>query len=150
MRTIIVAASENGVIGKNGKIPWYCQEDLAHFRKVTMGHTIVMGRKTYDSIRRPLDGRKNIVLTSDTTARYPSGVTLIHSFDEVPDDCFIIGGQTLFEHFLPIADKIILSVIDGEYEGDTFFPIDAITRKHGYKMSSAVRKGNIDILEYTK
>jgi len=130
---IVVAVAENGVIGRNGQMPWRIPGDLKHFKSVTMGKPVVMGRKTYDSIGKPLPGRTNIVLTHDRSWR-ADGVLAGHSLEEVmrlanedarrtgASEIAIIGGSTLFEKTLPVADKIELSVVHASAEGDVFFP----------------------------
>lgn len=130
---IVVAVAENGVIGRSGQLPWRIPSDLKHFKSVTMGKPVVMGRKTYESIGKPLPGRTNIVLTHDKNWR-AEGVLTGHTLEEVlqlaNDDArrtgapeiAIIGGSALFEKMLPAADKIELSVVHASPEGDVFFP----------------------------
>ncbi len=125
--TAIVAMADNRVIGRDGDLPWHLPEDLKFFKKTTSGHPIVMGRKTYDSIGRPLPKRTNIVLTRDTdwTA---DGVTVIHSPEELKtlalesDETFIIGGAEIYKAFLPHLNSLIVTHVHGDYEGDTQFP----------------------------
>ena len=130
---IVVAVAENGVIGRSGQLPWRIPSDLKHFKSVTMGKPVVMGRKTYESIGKPLPGRTNIVLTHDKNWR-AEGVLTGHTLEEVlqlaNDDArrtaapeiAIIGGSALFEKMLPAANKIELSVVHASPEGDVFFP----------------------------
>jgi len=133
MEKIIVAAmDENRVIGKDGDMPWHYPEDLKHFRKLTTGYPVVMGRKTYFSLPkdyRPLSKRKNIVLTrSDVDV--PDEVSVANSFEEAwhvaektgKDKVFVIGGASIYEQSLEIADKMIITEIHGEHDGDTYFP----------------------------
>ncbi len=127
MISIIVAMDRNRVIGKDNRMPWRLPADLAYFRKVTLGHTVVMGRKTFESIGKPLDGRKNIVLTRDRQYT-KEGCTVVHSVEEalkmIQDDkeCFIIGGAEIYSAFLPYTQKLYITYIDHEFEGDTYFP----------------------------
>ncbi len=126
MIIIIVAISENNVIGKDGKIPWHIPEDLKRFRTLTMGNTVLMGRKTFESLGKPLDGRENIVITRNTDFK-PEGVKVFHSFEEAVEYCkdkttFVIGGQSVYEKALPIADRIEMTKVHKEVDGDTFFP----------------------------
>ena len=128
MKLIIIAAvAENGCIGRLGNIPWYFPEDFKHFKSVTMGHTIVMGRKTFESIgSEPLPGRKNVVLGSVFSAPLHKDVVPINKFEDIlklRGDVYICGGSRLYKEALPIADEMIITHISGEYEGDTFFPV---------------------------
>lgn len=126
MKLIIIAAvAENGCIGKSGKIPWHFSEDFKHFKKSTVGHTVVMGRKTFESIgNTPLPGRKNVVLSSTLLAH--KGLVVVRNFEDVlkfNGDVYICGGSRLYKEFLPIADEMIITHVLGEYEGDAFFPM---------------------------
>ena len=123
MINIIVAYANNRVIGKDGKIPWRLPHDSQHFKRITSGHIVVMGRKTFESIGRPLPHRRNIVLTSSTTFAAP-GVEVMHSKDDVLalDDVFIIGGASIYRQFLDVADRLYITEIALEIDGDTFFP----------------------------
>ncbi|MFD1738386.1 dihydrofolate reductase [Bacillus salitolerans] len=127
MISFVVAMDENQVIGRNNELPWHIPGDLAYFKRVTMGHSIVMGRKTHESIGRPLPGRENIILTRNLG--YESeACTVIHSLDEIKvleqhhKEIFVIGGAEIFKELLPIADRLYLTKIHHEFEGDTFFP----------------------------
>jgi dihydrofolate reductase len=126
-RSLVVAVARNGVIGRDNALPWRLPADLAHFKRVTMGHPIVMGRRTYESIGKPLPGRENIVVTHDSSYRAP-GCTVVHSLDEAwkaagaADEVCVIGGTTLFEETLPVADVIHLTEVEAEVDGDTWFP----------------------------
>ncbi|MBK6942003.1 MAG: dihydrofolate reductase [Planctomycetes bacterium] len=131
--TFIVAVARNGVIGKNGALPWHLPSDLERFKARTMGHPIVMGRKTYASIGKPLPGRTNIVITraADFAA---AGVVVARSPDEAlaaaqvaagNDECFVIGGAEIYRALLPHADRIELTRIDADVDGDTRFDVPA-------------------------
>ena len=120
--------SKTRVIGKNGSIPWHIPEDLRIFREKTRNHTVVMGRKTYESIGGPLAGRNGIVLSRNSTYR-ATGMRVFPSLDAVlahtgteGDEVFIIGGQKVYEEALERAGRIYCSIVEGDYEGDTFFP----------------------------
>ena len=131
---LIVAASQNHVIGLDNQLPWHLPEDLQYFKTVTMGKPILMGRKTYDSIGRPLPGRANIVLTRDTnwTAQ---GVEVVNNLDAAiaaseeackaadVDELMIIGGEQIYRKFLPVANKLYLTKVEAEIEGDAYFPV---------------------------
>jgi dihydrofolate reductase len=123
---IIVAIARNGVIGRNGQLPWHLPSDLKHFKKTTMNYPIVMGRKTFESIGRPLPGRDNIVLTRDTSLSL-SGCIVVHSIQDALDTCkdeekvFIIGGADIFNISLPFTDTIIVTALEREVDGDIYF-----------------------------
>ncbi len=131
MKTSIIAAfSENRVIGLNNRLPWHIQEDLKWFKKTTMGHTVIMGRKTFESLQKPLPGRKNIVLSTQKNYK-ASGALVCRSIDEAikiskagdEKEIFIIGGGQIFNKTLPRADRIYITLIHKEFAGDTFFPV---------------------------
>jgi dihydrofolate reductase len=124
---LIVAMARNRVIGKGGALPWRLPEDLKRFRGLTMGHPIVMGRKTYDSIGRALPGRRNIVISRqpdlaiegvETTTSLAAALAMTAGADKV----FVIGGQQIYQAALPMADRIELTQIDKDFEGDVLFP----------------------------
>jgi dihydrofolate reductase len=123
--TLIAAVARNGVIGADGGIPWHLPEDFAHFKATTLGHTLVMGRATYESIGRPLPGRTTIVVTRDPTWA-ADGVLVAHSVQEAlalaDGDVFVAGGASVYETALPYADAQLISEVDLEPEGDTFYP----------------------------
>jgi dihydrofolate reductase len=126
MLTLVVAYARNGVIGRDGELPWSLPGDMKHFRELTGGGTVLMGRKTYMSIPerfRPLPGRRNIVL-SRRAASVP-GAELLPDLEsalvEAPD-AFVIGGGTVYEEILPLADAVWATEIDADVEGDTYFP----------------------------
>ncbi len=124
---IIVAISQNGVIGRDGRLPWHLPSDLKHFKKTTMNYPIIMGRKTFDSIGKPLPGRNNIVLSRNSSLSLP-GCAVVHSIEEALELCreddkvFIIGGADIFNDCLPITDTIIVTALKREVDGDVFFP----------------------------
>lgn len=130
-KVIIAAVSENNVIGKDGDIPWHYPEDLKHFKKKTTGHSVIMGRKTYFSLPeefRPLSERKNIVL-SRSDPEVPEEVAVAESLDEAwrkaekfSDKAFVIGGSGVYSQTMEEADKMVLTEIKKEVEGDTYFP----------------------------
>lgn len=134
--SLIVAAAENGVIGKDNKLPWNLPDDLKRFRELTKNHVIIMGRKTYESIGRPLPDRRNIVLS--TTMKAAPGIEVVADIDsflqrldkELPEsqEVFIIGGSDLFTQWLSdaytpiVADRVYLTRVHAEIEGDAVFP----------------------------
>lgn len=122
----IVAMTPERVIGLDGALPWRLPEDLAFFKRTTLEHPIVMGRKTYESIGRPLPKRRNIVITRDRNWS-AEGIDVIHSPDELSaldldGDVFIIGGSLIYEAFLPHLDELLVSHVYHRYPGDTWFP----------------------------
>ena len=127
--TLIVAVAENGVIGRDGGLPWRLPEDLKHFKAMTLGKPIVMGRKTWESIGRPLPGRTNLVVTRNRDYE-ATGCTVVHGLDEAlaaaagegAREIMIIGGARLYEDTLPRADRVLMTRVHGIVEGDTLFP----------------------------
>ena len=125
--SLIVAMAENRVIGVNNRLPWHLPADLKHFRALTMGHPILMGRKTFDSIGRVLPGRRNIVVTRNPAYK-SDGVEIAHSLHEAsrlcPDEreAFVIGGAHLYEAALPHAQRIYLTLVHTVVQGDVLFP----------------------------
>jgi dihydrofolate reductase len=124
--SIIVAMSTNRVIGLNNALPWRLSADLKRFKQLTMGHCVLMGRNTYESIGRPLPGRTIIVLTHQKDYA-PPGVLVAHSLDQAlamasGDELFIAGGEQIYQQILPLADRLYLTIIDGEFAGDAYFP----------------------------
>jgi dihydrofolate reductase len=131
--TLIAALAANRCIGKDNDLPWRLPSDLAHFKRKTLGHVMIMGRKTFESFgSRPLPGRPHVVVSKSGVTVDPKHRDQVYVVSSPEDavDCasqfgkraFVIGGATLFTHFLSIADDMILSEIEQEFEGDTFFP----------------------------
>lgn len=128
MISLLVAMDQNRTIGKDNDLPWHLPADLAFFKRVTMGHSIVMGRKTHESIGRALPGRPNIIITRDKD--YTSdGCRIIHSIEEIKeleenkeDELFVIGGAEIFNKTVHFADLLYITLIEETFEGDTFFP----------------------------
>jgi dihydrofolate reductase len=124
--SLIAAMTRNRVIGYQNRMPWHLPADLQHFKAITLGKPVIMGRKTFDSIGKPLPHRQNIVLTRGNDAI--PGITLAHSLDEAltlaepKTEIMVIGGSELFQQALPLAKHMYLTLIDTELEGDTFFP----------------------------
>jgi len=131
MISIIVAVAKDGVIGNAGNIPWNLPDDLKHFAETTRGHTVIMGRKTYESIVKrlghPLPNRKNVVITSQSDFDAP-GCTVMDSIEEAmksfssDEEVFVIGGGEIYRQFLPMADKLYITEVSIECGGDAFFP----------------------------
>lgn len=131
--SLIVAVSNNGVIGVKNQLPWHLSEDLKYFKSVTMGKPIVMGRKTFESIGRPLPGRSNIVITSDQDWHSP-GVEVCHSIEAAlqlatrlvaaseMDEVMVIGGEQIYRQSINLADRIYMTKVNVDIDGDAFFP----------------------------
>lgn len=126
MISLIFAIDKNNALGYKNKMPWYLPADLAYFKKVTMGKPVIMGRKTFESLSRPLPGRTNIVITRNKDFTHDDCI-IVDSVEKAQElvkdkDSFIIGGAEIYAAFLPIADKMYITKIDNEFEADTFFP----------------------------
>lgn len=133
IRSVVVARARNGVIGRNNQLPWRLPADLAYFKLVTTGHPVIMGRRTWESIGRPLPGRLNIVVSRNPAYVAP-GATVVGSLDEawgvardsgdagLATEAFVIGGTSLFEEALAVADRIHLTEVEADVPGDTRFP----------------------------
>lgn len=126
--SLIVAMSKNRVIGRDNKMPWHLSADLKRFRAITMNSPILMGRKTFESIGKPLDGRTNLILSKNINYQ-PQGCLVFQSLESAlneakkyGEEVFIIGGATLYEIALPLAKRLYLTDIQAEFEGDTLFP----------------------------
>jgi len=129
MISFIVAAAENNVIGKDNQLPWHLPNDMKYFKNQTWGMTVIMGRKSLESLGKPLQGRKNIVVTRNKDWKR-EGAEVAHSIDEAielakktgANEIFIIGGAEIFKAAMPVADRIYLTRIHHKFEGDAYFP----------------------------
>ncbi len=125
--SFLVAAAKNGVIGKDDGLPWHLPKDLRRVKELTMGKPILMGRKTFETVGKPLPGRTNIILTRDRDYRV-EGTVIVHDFDQALEiaeghpELMVLGGGVVYRELLDQADRIYLTRIDAEYEGDTVFP----------------------------
>ena len=125
--SIVVAMDDNRLIGSKNQLPWHLPADLAYFKKLTTGKSILMGRKTYDSIGRPLPNRRNIVITRNSNISIP-GCEVVSSIDHALEltkddlEVMVIGGASLCEQLLPKINRLYITKIDGVFEGDVFFP----------------------------
>jgi dihydrofolate reductase len=149
---IIAALARNRVIGKGGTIPWHLSEDLKRFKKITMGHTVLMGRITYESIGKPLPGRKNVVITSKSI-KPPSiySSTQLLTFSDLDtaltalkndEKVFIIGGGQLYKQIFLRADELLLTFLDREYDGDVYFPeYEEFIKKHFRLQNEEIKEG---------
>lgn len=133
-KALIVAMSRNRVIGNNNKLPWYLPGDLRYFKQATMGKPILMGRRTWDSIGRPLPGRLNVVITRDESWPVPAGVVREHSLQQAliraeahaeledGEEVMVIGGGQIYQEALPLVDRMYVTLVHDEVDGDAFFP----------------------------
>src|SRR5690606_22249649 len=127
MISIIVAAAENNAIGYKNKLLWHMPADLKYFKKTTMGHTVIMGRKTYESVGKPLPGRRNIIITRQKDYTAP-GTQIVHSLKQDialcdrQEESFIVGGAEIYAEALGYTDRIYMTLIYAEFQADTFFP----------------------------
>jgi dihydrofolate reductase len=130
--SIIVAVSENGVIGREGELPWRLSSDLRRFKEITMGHTVIMGRRTWESIGRTLPGRRMIVISRQPGYRVEiPEVEVAASLDDALEratakgevEAFVIGGAEMYRSALPIADRLYVTLVKAQVEGDTYFPV---------------------------
>jgi dihydrofolate reductase len=130
--SIIVAASENGVIGNKGHMPWRLPAESAYFRRTTLGHPVISGRKNYEAMGRPLPDRLNVVITHQPDYKVPDGVKVVHSLKaalqlpavEQAEEVFIIGGGQIYDEALPLANKLYHTIVHADIPGDTFFQYD--------------------------
>lgn len=154
---LVVAMGLNRVIGCDGALPWTLKSDLKYFRKLTMGHTVVMGRKTYESIGKPLEGRKNIVMTHDRHYQ-AEGVEVVTGFASLmakivqDEKVFVIGGGNLYRQAILLADKIIVTEVKASVYGDVYFPeIDKKSFNEISRLKNIQEEGDeyaYDIVEY--
>jgi len=125
MIKIIVAISKNKVIGKDNSLIWHLPSDLKRFKEITAGNAVIMGRKTYESIGKPLPNRRNIIITRNENYEV-EGCEVVNSLEEALlicyENCFIIGGAEIYKQSLPITDEIYLTEVDNVFDGDSFFP----------------------------
>ena len=125
--SLIAAMGKNNVIGNKGKLPWNLPADMKYFRDKTLGKPVIMGRKTFESIGKPLPERTNIIITHDQNYK-AEGCIVVHSADEAikavedAEEVMVIGGSQIYKEFLPKANKMYLTIINNDFEGDTYFP----------------------------
>ncbi|HSI76822.1 MAG TPA: dihydrofolate reductase [Lunatimonas sp.] len=130
VKSIIVAKATNNAIGVNNNLPWHLPSDLKHFKQTTSGHHVIMGRKTFESLGKPLPGRTHIILTRNESFRAPKGHYVVHSLEEAfdigksknLDKIFILGGAEIYGMALPFTDELIITEVHANPEADTFFP----------------------------
>lgn len=129
MLSIIVAKAKNNIIGKDNKMIWHLPEDLKHFKNLTTGHTIIMGRKTFESLGKPLPNRKHIIFSQNPDFKVnDENVEVVHSLLQIQDliegkeEAFVIGGAMIYNFLMPYVKKMYVTEIEKEFDGDTFFP----------------------------
>ncbi len=152
MITLIAAIGKNNEIGLDGKMPWHIPEDLKHFKEYTIGKTIVMGRKTFQSIRKPLPNRTNIVISKSTQFPDVMNVTsLLDALNYTNDELVIIGGAQVYQLAMHVADKLVITHIDSEFQADTFFPsIDLNIWKNRSEITGKNETLSYKFVEYTR
>lgn len=159
--------AKNRIIGNEGKMPWYVKEEILHFKSSTMGYPVIMGRKTFSTFLKPLNGRQNIVLTKDKNfySNFPD-VKILHSIEEAFKYCetklkaekvFIIGGAEIFDYSIRLVDKMIISEMNFKCEGDSYFPefdkeewsVESEVKRNDFKIYTYIRKRKrfIDVLK---
>ncbi|MDR2965872.1 MAG: dihydrofolate reductase [Treponema sp.] len=151
---IVAAMAKNRVIGKNNKLPWPLKEGLGNFKELTMGWPCIMGRMTWESLpKKPLPGRLNVVISSSVPNNESKDVKYFNSISAAIEDCagyekvFIIGGESIYKQALSLADKIELTLLRKEYDGDTFFPeIDTAC----WKISKTINFDNYSLITYIR
>jgi dihydrofolate reductase len=154
MITLIAACSENRVIGKDGTLIWHIPEDLKRFKKLTLGNPIVMGRKTYESIGKALPGRTNIILSRDKNLRI-DGCLVYNKISDIleifeKNNIFVIGGGEIYKQFLDKADRIELTLIHKNFDGDTYFPEIGNNWQVVESQKSTFEDTDIDYISYQK
>ncbi|MFH1427990.1 MAG: dihydrofolate reductase [Patescibacteria group bacterium] len=156
MISLIAVIGKNKELGKAGKLLWHLPDDLKHFKDITQGHSVVMGRKTFESIGSPLPNRRNIILTRDKNLHAP-GCKIMHSFDEIinkakkiDEEIFIIGGGQIYEQFIPYAQKLYLTIVDDAPEADTFFPDYSEFKNIVNREKKAYNNIKFEFIELTK
>lgn len=153
---LIAAVARNRVIGAQGGMPWHLPGDLRHFKSTTLGHPVIMGRRTWDSLGKPLPGRENIVVTRRRDAQFP-GARIAGSLQEAlalsagHDKAFVIGGAEIYALALPLADGLVLTEIDRDYDGDTLFPEwDRAAFRETKREAQAAEDLRFDFVTYEK
>ncbi len=149
---LIAAVARNRVIGRGGKIPWHIPEDLKRFKRLTLGHAVLMGRRTWESLGRPLPGRRNVVVSS----REVPGVESYRTVEEAlgalagAERVFVIGGAALYERVLACADELYLTLVDQEPEGDTRFPPYEELLRTGYRLAGREDREGYHFVDYIR
>jgi dihydrofolate reductase len=155
--TLIVAYAQNNVIGRDNTLPWKLPSDLAHFKRTTLGHPVIMGRKTWESLGRPLPGRRNIVISRNPLYEAPGAQcvgSLALAIEAVQDaeQAFVIGGAQIYQEALPFAQQVIATEVQAQIEGDAFFaPLDKKNWREISRISYPPENGlSFDVVQYAK
>ena len=154
MITMIVAISKNGCIGKDGRMPWNLPNEMKHFRKMTMNKKVVVGRKTFEGFKKPLENRYHFVVTRQDIEYNYSSVEVVHDvrkliaeYKNADEELMIIGGKEIYSIFMEHADKLIVSVIHQEFDGDTYFPeID----ENNFKITNINQNDEFDVVTWIR
>ncbi len=153
MKLIIIAAiARNRVIGKKGKVPWHIPEDLQRFKRLTTGHPVIMGRKTFNSLERPLPNRLNIVITSKVINGVKTYGSLEFALSALKNEpqVFVIGGGQIYTKALRLADELMLTIVDRVVEGDTFFPLYEDYVKANFRLMKEERHVGYTFVDYVR
>jgi len=153
MKLIIIAAiARNRVIGKNGKLPWHIPEDTARFKQLTIGHTVIMGRKTFDSLDNPLPHRTNIVITSRVINGVKSYPSLNFALQALKNEkeVFVIGGGRVYTDALKLTDELRLTLLDRDFDGDTYFPPYQEILKKNFQLIKEERGVGVTFVHYVR
>jgi dihydrofolate reductase len=149
---LIAAVAQNRIIGRGGSLPWHLSEDLKRFKRLTSGHTILMGRKTFESLGRPLPNRRHLVVTSRSLPGaecFPDPESALRA-SAGQERIFVIGGGQLYAYFLPRADEIYLTLLEGPAEGDTFFPPYEELLDRSFRLAREERHEGFRFLDYVR
>lgn len=155
--SIIAAIGKNRELGKDNKLLWHISEDLKRFKDLTNNHTVIMGRKTYESIGRPLPNRLNIIISRDPSLHIQNCI-VVHSLEEALDiakerekkEIFIIGGASVYAQAFEFADKLYLTIVDSKFDADAFFPDHSMFKRRVFEKKLTSGKYNLTFLEFLK
>jgi dihydrofolate reductase len=149
---IIAAIGKNRVIGKDGKIPWHISEDLKRFKRLTTGHTVLMGRRTWESLGKPLVNRRNVVLTSKPIPNTECYPTIESALEALRDQgkVFVIGGARVYADLFPKADELYLTFVDATMEGDAYFPPFEDELQHKFRIVARDRRAGYEFVDYVR
>lgn len=149
---IIAAIGRNRVIGKNGRLPWHISEDLKRFKRLTTGHAVLMGRKTWESLGKPLPHRRNVVLTSTSLPNVETYSTIEAALEALKDEerVFIIGGAQIYSELLGKADELFLTLVDQELEGDAYFPPFEQLLQQKFRVTRREQHAGFEFVDYAR
>ena len=149
---IIVAIGKNRVIGKSGKLPWHIPEDLKRFKRLTTGHTVLMGRKTWESLGKPLVNRRNVVITSNPIPGIECYATIDAALRALQDQerVFVIGGARVYSELFSKADELYLTFVEQTVEGDAYFPAHEEELQHKFRVVSREKQEGYEFVDYIR